>query len=127
MLKKCLSVALPLTDFNFDFDIVEKHHRDKIDVISGSANELLRICNYFANVHSLRSGNMAGEHQIQITGEDEVIELSHRSMSKRVYALGAIKAAQFLIQQPAGFIRWRMFTMSNEWIEKIKKHRERRW
>lgn len=103
MLKKCLANLLPLADFNFDFDIIEKHHRDKLDAISGSANELLRICNYFAHVHSLRSGNVSGEHQIQIAGEDEVIELSHRSMSKRVYALGAIKAAQFLIQQSAGF------------------------
>ena len=52
---------------------------------------------------SRRGGNMAGEHVVSFFGEDEVIEITHRAVSRRIFANGAVKAAQALSTRPAGF------------------------
>lgn len=113
-----------LTDANFDIEIVEKHHNQKVDAPSGTAlaiadgiNEVLENSYVYQfdrsqervkrskkeiGLHAVRGGTIVGEHDIIFAGEDEIIELNHRAMSKRIFAVGAVNAAKFLSGKPAG-------------------------
>ncbi len=108
----------------FDVEIVERHHNRKLDAPSGTA---LMLANAVAaesadpltyvygrsekdqrraknelGIHSVRGGTLVGEHEVSFIGTDEVIEITHRAYSKQVFAQGALRAAEFLIGQPAG-------------------------
>lgn len=109
----------------FDPEIVETHHKLKVDAPSGTAlmlaeaieaarageSELVfgrhetnkRRENREIGVHSLRGGNKAGEHSVYFLGTDEEIFITHRAGSKRVFAEGALKAAAFLLERGPGF------------------------
>ncbi len=108
---------------SFDVEIIEKHHSQKVDAPSGtalmlakSANEALGgdrpymngregICGKRGNeigMHAVRGGTIVGEHEVMFCGEDEIITLSHSARSKKVFAAGAIKAAKWLADKPAG-------------------------
>lgn len=108
----------------FDVEIVEKHHNQKIDAPSGTALMLAdaisaeRECEsrYVyerhsvrqkrareeIGIHSIRGGTIVGEHDVIFAGRDEVITLSHHAASKEVFAVGAVNAAVFLASQGAG-------------------------
>lgn len=108
----------------FDIEIVEKHHNQKIDAPSGTAlmladavNETLEEkCQYVYDrhsqrkkrgkneigIHSVRGGTIVGEHEIIFAGRDEVITLAHSAASKEVFAVGAVNAAVFMAGKPAG-------------------------
>lgn len=108
----------------FDIEIVEKHHNQKIDAPSGTAlmlanainEERSNIYNYVYDrhsvrakrqpneigIHAIRGGTIVGEHDIIFAGRDEVITLSHSAASKEVFAVGAVNAAVFLCGKPAG-------------------------
>ena len=53
-------------------------------------------------IHAVRGGTIVGEHEVIFAGEDEVITISHSASSKRVFAVGAIRAAKWLKGKPAG-------------------------
>ena len=53
-------------------------------------------------IHAVRGGTIVGEHEVAFCGEDEIITISHSARSKRVFAVGAIRAAKFLCGKPAG-------------------------
>ncbi|MBQ1381938.1 MAG: 4-hydroxy-tetrahydrodipicolinate reductase, partial [Ruminococcus sp.] len=53
-------------------------------------------------IHSVRGGTIVGEHEVIFAGHDEVVTLTHQAQSKEVFAAGAVNAAAFLAQQPAG-------------------------
>lgn len=108
----------------FNIEIIEKHHNQKLDAPSGTA---LAIADALAEVrpdthyvydrhsvrkkrdsdeigiHSIRGGTIVGEHDVLFAGRDELITLSHRADSREIFATGALKAALFLAEQPAGF------------------------
>lgn len=109
---------------NFDIEIIEKHHNQKIDSPSGTA---LMIANEIENcfnkkipfvfdrhskrekrskgeigIHSIRGGTIVGEHEVIFAGNNETISLSHSAQSKEVFAEGAINAALFLINKVPG-------------------------
>ncbi len=108
----------------FDVEIIEKHHNQKIDAPSGTAIMLANGINevndgkyiYEYNrqtkrekrnkkeigIHAIRGGNIVGEHEVIFAGHDEVITLSHSAGSKEVFAVGAVNAAVFLKDKPAG-------------------------
>lgn len=108
----------------FDIEIIEKHHNQKIDSPSGTALMLAdAISETFAEqpqyvydrhavrkkrsaneigIHAVRGGTIVGEHEIIFAGRDEIITLSHTAMSKEVFAVGSINAALFLCAQPNG-------------------------
>ena len=122
--------AEALYDSGFDIEILEKHHNQKIDAPSGTAiaiadsiNEALdNKLNYVYDrsqvrekrtrdqlgISAIRGGTIVGEHDVIFAGKDEVITLSHQAMSKEIFAVGAVKAAKFLVGKPAG-----MYTMKN--------------
>ena len=105
-------------DGNFDIEIIEKHHNQKIDAPSGTAIMLAEAINNTLDnkmmyeydrhskrekrptneigIHSIRGGNIVGEHEVIFAGHDEVITLSHKATSKEVFAVGAIKAAIYM-------------------------------
>ena len=53
-------------------------------------------------ISAVRGGTIVGDHEVIFAGNDEVIELSHHAASKEVFAVGAIKAAKFMKDKPAG-------------------------
>lgn len=116
--------AAKLLEGSFDIEIVERHHNKKLDAPSGTAlaiadaiDETLSYpAEYVFDRHSVRrrrrpteigisavrGGTIVGDHEIIFAGNDEVIELSHHAASKEVFAVGAIKAAKFMVGKPAG-------------------------
>lgn len=108
----------------FDIEIIEKHHRNKLDAPSGTALMLAAAASenvpYDARyvyerhsvrqkresneigIHSVRGGSIVGEHDVIFAGSDEVITLSHNAASRDVFAQGALKAALFMKSKPAG-------------------------
>jgi 4-hydroxy-tetrahydrodipicolinate reductase len=109
---------------DFDIEIVEKHHNQKIDAPSGTALMLAdAICEVTPNpmkyeydrhskrekrtkneigLHAVRGGTIVGEHEIIFAGRDEIITLSHSARSKEVFAVGAVNAAVYMSGKPAG-------------------------
>ena len=108
----------------YDVEIVETHHRRKMDAPSGTAQMLANCireeCKDEAEilygrhgtscrrqdqeitVHSVRGGTIVGEHQVMFLGRDEVIEITHRAYSKQVFAVGALRATAYIMEKPAG-------------------------
>lgn len=108
----------------FDIEIVEQHHNQKIDAPSGTALMLAdAIAEEFDNpmryeydrhskrekrtkdeigIHAVRGGTIVGEHEIIFAGRDEVITLSHSARSKEIFAVGAVNAAVFMAGKEAG-------------------------
>ncbi len=108
----------------FDIEIIEKHHNQKLDAPSGTAlmiadaisEEMNRDMRYVYDrhsqrkkrddneigIHSIRGGTIVGEHEVIFAGSHEVLSLSHSAQSKEVFANGAINAAVYLKDQPAG-------------------------
>ncbi len=119
----CKAAAQVLGD-KFDVEIIEKHHNLKKDAPSGTALMLADSVNEAFNgekryvdgrsgivgardkkeigMHAVRGGTIVGEHEVMFAGEDEIITISHSARSKRVFAVGAIRAAKFLHGKPAG-------------------------
>ncbi|MBR2384351.1 MAG: 4-hydroxy-tetrahydrodipicolinate reductase [Clostridia bacterium] len=90
----------------FDVQIIEKHHKNKKDSPSGTAN-LLKTHLINDNVeqiqiHSIRGGSVVGEHSVLFLGDGESFTLTHTAESKELFAKGAIKASEFIINKTKG-------------------------
>ncbi|MBR7060405.1 MAG: 4-hydroxy-tetrahydrodipicolinate reductase [Eubacterium sp.] len=110
--------AVDVLGNDFDIEIIEQHHNQKIDAPSGTALMLAdAISEEFdkpkkyeydrhskrekrtkdeIGIHSIRGGTIVGEHSILFAGRDEIITLSHSARSKEVFAVGAVNAALFM-------------------------------
>ena len=108
----------------FDIEIIEKHHNQKIDAPSGTAlmiangiNETFDNTKQYVydrhsqrkkrekkeiGIHAVRGGTIVGEHEVIFAGKDEVITLSHSAASRSVFAVGSINAAVFIKNRTAG-------------------------
>lgn len=109
---------------NFDIEIIEKHHNQKIDAPSGTAlmiadeiaKELDESVSYKYDrhsqrkkrdkneigIHAVRGGTIVGEHEVIFAGKDEVLTVSHTAMSKEIFATGSIRAAKFIYGKEPG-------------------------
>ena len=118
LFKVLKSMTKLLADAGFDIDIVEKHHRRKLDAPSGTAIALAEAVNEPLNneyefvydrsqrreqrddkeigISAVRGGTIVGEHDVIFAGDDEVITFQHTAYSKTLFAKGAIQAAKFL-------------------------------
>ena len=127
LLKEAAEVLAPA---GFDIEIVEKHHRMKVDAPSGTALALgdsikEAVGDEYGYVYdrsgrrkkrpqkeigfsAVRGGTIVGEHDVIFAGADEVVTFSHRAYSKAVFGKGAVQAAKFLAGKPAG-----MYDMSD--------------
>jgi 4-hydroxy-tetrahydrodipicolinate reductase len=107
----------------FDVEIVETHHRAKIDAPSGTAQRLAEaVTEARRGLHSvtgregnvgprkddelgvlaLRGGDVIGDHTVHLMGAGERLELTHRATSRDLFARGALRAARFIAGKPAG-------------------------
>lgn len=124
LLSELVKKAAAILGDDFDIEIVEKHHNQKVDAPSGTALMLANAAKeglsyepeYVYERHSVRkkrdkkeigisavrAGTIVGEHDVIFGGRDEVITLSHTAMSKEIFATGAINAAAFLIGKAPG-------------------------
>ena len=124
LLKLVQDAAKVLAAAGFDMEIVEKHHRLKLDAPSGTALALADSINEAMDnqyhyvydrsqkrekrddkeigISGVRGGTIVGEHEIIFAGQDEVIEFKHTAYSKAIFGKGAVEAAKFLAGKPAG-------------------------
>ena len=108
----------------FDIEVVEKHHHNKLDAPSGTAIMLADSANEARNnelrfefdrhskrakrdpkeigIHSIRGGTIVGEHDVIFAGDNEVITLSHNAESRAVFAAGALRAAKYIVEKGPG-------------------------
>lgn len=92
---------------NYDIEIIESHHRNKKDAPSGTAKKLAEKIAAVRplgqiGIHAIRAGDIVGEHTIVWAGPGEVLELTHRALSRLTFASGAIKAAKFVVKAKPG-------------------------
>jgi len=92
----------------YDTRIIESHHRRKKDSPSGTAIAMAGKMPTEVPIYSFRSGGIIGDHTIIFTGEEEVIEIKHRAISRDLFARGALAAAECLVKMKPG-----MYTMQN--------------
>jgi dihydrodipicolinate reductase len=125
ILSKVLAYIAPtLRKAGFDIEIVEAHHRRKLDAPSGTAILLADAVNKNMDekleytydrskrheprkddeigLSSVRGGTIVGDHDVIFAGEDEVISFNHRAYSRKIFANGAISAAKFLVGKSKG-------------------------
>jgi len=112
-MKKILETASPLMRDIADVEIVEFHHRGKLDYPSGTAYALARAIDPEASVvvgrkgarveggleisvHSGRVGGLPGEHRVVFATDEEMITIEHRATTRDVFARGALRAARFV-------------------------------
>lgn len=109
---------------DFDIEIVEAHHNQKLDAPSGTAILIADNINdelsdkmkyeYYRHdkyqkrdkneigIHSVRGGTIVGEHEVIFAGPDEIVKIGHSARSREIFANGAIKAAEFLLDKKNG-------------------------
>lgn len=136
LLKKAAEVLGPA---GFDTEVVEKHHRLKLDAPSGTAlaladsvnealggdyeyvfdrsNRRMKRPEKEIGISAVRGGTIVGEHDVIFAGTDEVITFSHTAYSRAVFGRGAVQAAKFLAGKPAG-----LYDMSNVISEVMDQH-----
>ena len=117
LLNSLLKKVAPLLYGNYDIEIIEKHHNQKVDAPSGTAilladtikdsipYETEYIYGREGNskrkdneigIHAVRGGSIVGDHDVIFVGTGEVIELTHKAISREVFAVGALKACQYM-------------------------------
>ena len=123
IMKKLVSWLAPLMK-DTDIEIIESHHNRKVDSPSGTAQMLADTINdalgntyhceynrhnkhekrdkYEIGMSSIRGGNIVGEHTVAFMGNFETFEIKHTSYSRNVFAEGALKAAEFIVNQKPG-------------------------
>lgn len=123
LIELCKNAAATLGE-DFDIEIIEKHHNQKLDAPSGTAIMIAdaikdeRKCDteYVYDrhsvrkaretseigIHSVRGGTIVGEHEVIFAGTNETISLTHTATSREIFANGALKASKYLAKKGAG-------------------------
>lgn len=117
LINNLLKKVAPILYENFDIELVERHHNQKVDAPSGTAlllahsiqdsldektnliygregiakREKNEIC-----VNTVRGGGIIGDHEVIFAGDGEVIEINHKAISRDVFAIGALKACEYM-------------------------------
>ena len=128
---KLLEVAAAILSSGYDIEIIEAHHRHKVDAPSGTALKMgevvaaaqgkaLSDLAVYARegttgerrpgtigFAAVRGGDIVGDHTVMFAGTGERIEITHRAGSRMPYALGAMRAARFVAGQPRGLFDMR--------------------
>ena len=123
---KLLEVAAKILNQGYDIEIVEAHHKHKVDAPSGTAIGMgeviakalgkdLKDCAVYAReghtgereagtigFATIRGGDIVGDHTVMFCGDGERIEVTHKSASRMSYAQGSVRAGRFLANQTSG-------------------------
>jgi 4-hydroxy-tetrahydrodipicolinate reductase len=124
---KLLELAAKILNEGYDVEIIEAHHKHKVDAPSGTAlkmgqviakaqNKDLKACSVLSReghtgerrdgtigFATIRGGDIVGDHTVLFAGEGERIEISHKSANRMSYAQGAVRAVRFLKDKRSGF------------------------
>ncbi|MGE4354004.1 MAG: 4-hydroxy-tetrahydrodipicolinate reductase [Oscillospiraceae bacterium] len=131
LLTHLLKKAAAVLGADYDVEIIERHHRTKVDAPSGTAimlaNAIAEALPYKPEyvyeresvrrvrgeheigISAIRGGTIVGEHEVLFCGPDEVIEFTHKAYSREVFANGAVAAAKYM----AGITKPGMYDMNN--------------
>lgn len=117
LINSLLKKVAPLLYGKYDIEIIEKHHNQKVDSPSGTAilladtirDSLKDEVKYVygregyskrelneVSIHAIRGGSIVGDHDVIFAGSGEVIELTHKAISREVFAVGALKACEYM-------------------------------
>ena len=123
---KLLEMAAKAFGADADVEIIEAHHKHKIDAPSGTAymmaeavaqargQNLKDVVNYgregqtgereagTIGIHAIRGGEIVGDHTVMFIADGEVVEITHRARERMTFAAGAVRASTWIVQQPAG-------------------------
>lgn len=124
MLIELSKLATKVLGDDFDIEIIDTHHNQKLDAPSGTALMIADAISAAGSeeyqyiydrhsfrgkrrkneigIHSIRAGAIVGEHEVIFAGQDEVLKISHIAQSKEIFAVGAINAARFIIDKKPG-------------------------
>lgn len=120
VMKRVLSQISPILKDSFDMEMVERHHRRKLDAPSGTAKMLVRAMNPDGEfeeidgrsgmrkrgreigVSAVRGGTIAGVHTAIYAGDDEVLEITHTAGSRKIFVNGSLTAAAFAVKAEPG-------------------------
>ena len=123
VLRELVAIACRALGDGYDIEIVEKHHRMKVDSPSGTALTLYETAAEARGgmeavygrhgrtqrrtpgeigMHAVRGGTLTGEHEVGFYGDGEQLILTHRAENRSLFATGALRAARFLQDKPAG-------------------------
>lgn len=124
LLNELMKYIVPVLAETFDIELIEKHHNKKLDSPSGTAKTLLEKIQdslpetrnlvhgregmakrekQEIGVHAVRGGSIVGEHSVIFAGEDEIIEIKHEALSKKIFSNGACAGAAWLVGKNAGY------------------------
>lgn len=96
---------------DYNIEIVEAHHRAKKDAPSGTARKFGKILADTTGkeipIHAIRLGDIVGDHTVILCGNSERIEIKHQAHSRDLFAVGALKAAKWVADKPAGLYTMR--------------------
>lgn len=134
-------IAVNVLPEDFDIEVMEAHHNKKKDAPSGTAVSLAEILcqgrelSYEKDVrhgrnglvgartkreigmHSIRGGDIVGDHTVMFAADGERVELTHKASSRDTFVRGALKAAGYIVNQPAG----RIYSMQDVLAELLNK------
>jgi len=110
LLFELVQAAARRLGLGYDVEVIEAHHRAKQDAPSGTAKRLAELVAATRQqspqqipVHAIRAGDIVGDHLVVFAGPSERLELVHRAHSRDAFAVGALRAAQFVARaQPGG-------------------------
>lgn len=126
LLQALVEIVAQTLDARYDIEILEMHHRHKIDAPSGTALALADAAAQGRSINLknravydrkgnsgprrkgdigfavLRGGDVVGEHTVMFAQDGERIEITHKASDRRIFAQGAVQAAKWLINQPPG-------------------------
>ncbi|MGB9932771.1 4-hydroxy-tetrahydrodipicolinate reductase [Haloarcula amylolytica] len=121
VLQRLVSEAVATLD-DYDLELMETHHNRKVDAPSGTANSILDVIQEERDVEPVygreghaprdddeigvfarRAGDIRGEHELVLAGNDEVLSLSHRAEDRGVFAAGALDAATWVVGRDSGW------------------------
>ena len=124
---KLLELAAKILNEGYDVEIIEAHHKHKVDAPSGTALKMGQVVAKAQNKDlkdwsvlsreghtgerktgtigfaTIRGGDIVGDHTVLFAGDGERIEITHKSATRMSYAQGAVRAARFLSDKPSGF------------------------
>lgn len=110
---------------NYDFQVSEEHHSKKKDIPSGTA---LKIAGEIEKaltttgvpvkpgsvpINAVRAGGIVGKHEVSIAGDEDMLEISHQSFSRKAFASGAIRALKFVYKKTGYFEMSDVLNLSN--------------
>lgn len=125
----------------YDFQVNEEHHNKKKDIPSGTAlkiaGEIEKALNYSGMdtqqgsvpINAVRAGGIIGKHEVSIAGNEDMVEISHQSFSRKAFASGAIQALKFVYKKSGYFEMSDVLNLSSilsRYIENDKKRQTKR-